>query len=594
MARVDEPAIRDRDEPLLDRHLHAACTGAGHEPLDERDAPAAKRSQTTGTGPIDVHRPGPSAARIRRIRASLNDPTQTRSRLLVERMSSTSGADGLVALRLEVEPQRRPRREHLVEPGDRLLAAHPGLADLARRSMSRIEPFLSVNPSSVGVVEGQEHAVLRRHRVGLEERRSPRATVASKAGQVFSRCSAPPPAWENGSGPGYCRNGNVAAMPSSIVLSCLRRVPCRWPASGSPAERRHRRHVALRRRRSSARVPVVLGSRRRPGRRHRQGRSRRRPRCRSGSGPRSSTAPRPGWPSATERVRPHIAVEAAKPIKTARVEAERAVGTFQFAAAEARKLAGEMIPLDAGSPGEGKLGFTLRVPIGVVGAISPFNFPLNLVAHKLAPAIAAGCPVVLKPASQTPFSAIALAELLLDECGLPGRAAERRDRAAAAPSATPSSTTPTSPSSPSPARPRSAGASGRGRRASASASSSATTPPSSSSPTATGRRRPTRSSVAGFSHAGQSCISTQRVYVHRSIADDFTAALAERVRSLVVGDPLDERTDVSALISPGERDRVTSWIAEARGRRGQGRGGRRARRRRRPRADPAHRRRSPT
>ena len=78
-----------------------------------------------------------------------------------------------------------------------------------------------------------------------------------------------------------------------------------------------------------------------------------------------------------------------------------------------------MVPLDAADAGEGKLGFTLRVPIGVVGAISPFNFPLNLVAHKLAPAIAAGCPVVLKPASQTPFSAIALAELLLDECGLP-------------------------------------------------------------------------------------------------------------------------------------------------------------------------------
>ena len=114
-----------------------------------------------------------------------------------------------------------------------------------------------------------------------------------------------------------------------------------------------------------------------------------------------------------------IAAEAAKPIKTARVEAERAVGTFLFAAAEARKLVGEMVPLDAGPPGEGKLGFTLRVPIGVVGAIAPFNFPLNLVVHKVAPAIAAGCPVVLKPASQTPFSSIALAELLIDECGLP-------------------------------------------------------------------------------------------------------------------------------------------------------------------------------
>src|SRR4029079_6503422 len=103
---------------------------------------------------------------------------------------------------------------------------------------------------------------------------------------------------------------------------------------------------------------------------------------------------------------------------TARVEAERAAGTCQFAATEARKLAGEMVPLDAAAPGEGKLGFTLRVPIGVVGAIAPFNFPLNLVVHKVAPAIAAGCPVVLKPASQTPFRAIAFEDTLIDECGL--------------------------------------------------------------------------------------------------------------------------------------------------------------------------------
>src|SRR5437867_10005901 len=113
-----------------------------------------------------------------------------------------------------------------------------------------------------------------------------------------------------------------------------------------------------------------------------------------------------------------IAAEAAKPIKTARTEATRAVSTFAFAATEARKLAGEMVPIDASDVGEGKLAFTLRLPIGVVAAISPFNFPLNLVAHKVAPAIAAGCPVVLKPASQTPLSALFLATLE-DEAGLP-------------------------------------------------------------------------------------------------------------------------------------------------------------------------------
>ena len=113
-----------------------------------------------------------------------------------------------------------------------------------------------------------------------------------------------------------------------------------------------------------------------------------------------------------------ISDEAGKPMKAARVEAKRAMSTYTFAAVEARKLAGEMVPMDAAQAGEGKLAFTLRKPIGIVGAISPFNFPLNLVAHKLAPALAAGCAVVLKPASQTPLSALLLAELE-EEAGLP-------------------------------------------------------------------------------------------------------------------------------------------------------------------------------
>src|SRR5205823_2098524 len=100
------------------------------------------------------------------------------------------------------------------------------------------------------------------------------------------------------------------------------------------------------------------------------------------------------------------------------VEASRAMSTYTMAAVEARKLAGEVVPMDASQAGEGKLAFTLRVPVGIVGAISPFNFPLNLVAHKIAPALAAGCAVVLKPASQTPLSALLLAELD-HEAGLP-------------------------------------------------------------------------------------------------------------------------------------------------------------------------------
>src|SRR5207342_2949026 len=112
-----------------------------------------------------------------------------------------------------------------------------------------------------------------------------------------------------------------------------------------------------------------------------------------------------------EEVAQTISAEAGKPLKAARVEASRAMSTFTFAAVEARKLAGEMVPMDASQAGAGKLAFTLRQPIGVVGAVSPFNFPLNLVAHKIAPALAAGCAVVLKPASKTPLSALLLAEL---------------------------------------------------------------------------------------------------------------------------------------------------------------------------------------
>ncbi len=257
-----------------------------------------------------------------------------------------------------------------------------------------------------------------------------------------------------------------------------------------------------------------------------------------------------------------IAIEAAKPIKTARIEATRAVSTFQFSAAVARILTGEMVPLDASDVGVGKLGFVLRVPVGVVGAISPFNFPLNLVAHKLAPAIAAGCAVVLKPASQTPLSAIKLAELLLDECGLPerwlnvvtggggdvGNALVDHDDVALI----------TFTGSP----PVGWGIRERAprKRVGLELGNNA---PVVIEPSGDWRTAAQKIKVAGFSHAGQSCISTQRVFAHRSIHDDFVATLVDHVRSLVVGDPLDERTDVSALISEGDTERVKSWIDDA-------------------------------
>lgn len=269
----------------------------------------------------------------------------------------------------------------------------------------------------------------------------------------------------------------------------------------------------------------------------------------------------------TERVEEfavQLALEAAKPIRTARMEVQRAVGTLQFSAAEARTFDGEMVPLDAISAGEGKLGFVMRVPIGVVGAIAPFNFPLNLVCHKLGPAIAAGCPVVLKPAGQTPFSSISLARLLIDECGLPadylhvvtgggstvGNAIVEHDDIALI--------TFTG----SPEVGWSIRAKAPRKRVGLELGNNA---PLIIEPSGDWKSAATKVKVAGFSHAGQSCISTQRILVHRSIADEFTAALAAEVATIVVGDPLDEATDVSALISTGERDRIEGWIREAAG-----------------------------
>ena len=257
-----------------------------------------------------------------------------------------------------------------------------------------------------------------------------------------------------------------------------------------------------------------------------------------------------------------IAKEAAKPIRTARGEAERAVGTFRFAAAEARKLGGEMVPLDALPAGEGKLGFTLLVPIGVVGAIAPFNFPLNLVVHKVAPAIAAGCPVVLKPASQTPFSSIALAKMLIDECGLPadylhvvigsgstiGNAlVEHPDIALITFTGSPEVGWEIRSRSPR-------------KRVGLELGNNA---PVIIEPSGDWKAAAAKIKVAGFSHAGQSCISTQRIFVHSTIAEQFTKELVAQVETLVVGDPLDEATDLSALIAKSETKRVSQWIAEA-------------------------------
>ena len=255
-----------------------------------------------------------------------------------------------------------------------------------------------------------------------------------------------------------------------------------------------------------------------------------------------------------------IALEAGKPIKTARLEAERAAFTFATAAEEAKRIYGEIVPLDWLPGNEGRTAQVRRVPLGPVAGITPFNFPLNLVAHKVAPALAAGDPIVLRPASQTPVSSLKLAEIAL-EAGWP------EDGIAVVPCSTET------------ARPlveddriklltfTGSPAVGWGLKARA------------------GRKRVTlelggnaavivdadadleyaldRVAWGGFAYAGQTCISVQRVFVHADVYDDFAAGLVRRVEALRVGDPLDEATDVGPLIDEAAGERVEAWMAEA-------------------------------
>jgi acyl-CoA reductase-like NAD-dependent aldehyde dehydrogenase len=257
-----------------------------------------------------------------------------------------------------------------------------------------------------------------------------------------------------------------------------------------------------------------------------------------------------------------ISDEAGKPMKAARLEATRAMSTYTFAAVEARKLAGDVVPMDASQSGEGKFAYTLRGPVGVVGAISPFNFPLNLVAHKIAPALAAGCAVVLKPASQTPLSALLLAELET-EAGLPpgwlsvvvGPASEIGDVLIED------------------ERVRLITFTGSGdvgwmlrERA-----------PRKRVNLELGNATPViveadadlsdvakRMSQHAFSFAGQSCISVQRIYVQRQAYEPFLERFVPLVEGLKLGDPADEETDVGPVIDEDARDRIVEWIEEAR------------------------------
>lgn len=257
-----------------------------------------------------------------------------------------------------------------------------------------------------------------------------------------------------------------------------------------------------------------------------------------------------------------IAMEAAKPITTAKGEVARTIQTYTFAAEEAKRICGETISLDAAPGGEGRVAFTVREPLGVIGAITPFNFPMNLVAHKVGPAIAAGNTVVLKPAEQTPLSAYFIAELF-QEAGLPAGAlnvvsglGEVAGEKIVTDERVKMITFTGSPSV------------GIGIRNKAGLKR-VTLELGSNSAVIVDRGVDLADVVprcvyGAFTYQGQVCISVQRIYVHEELYNEFVERFVERTERLKVGDPLDPETDVSALISPKDVERVLEWISEAR------------------------------
>jgi acyl-CoA reductase-like NAD-dependent aldehyde dehydrogenase len=255
-----------------------------------------------------------------------------------------------------------------------------------------------------------------------------------------------------------------------------------------------------------------------------------------------------------------MALEAGKPLKAARVEVDRAVFTFTVAAEEAVRVGGEYLPLDWQAATAGRWGIVRRFPLGPIAAITPFNFPINLVAHKLAPAIAAGCTIVLKPAPQTPFTALRLGQII-EEAGWPAGGLNVL-----------------------PLSNEDAGLIVRDDRIKL-LSFTGSTAVGWQLKAQAGKKRVVlelggnaavivcadanlelaaeRCAVGGFTYAGQTCISVQRILVENSVYDKFVAALVPRVQKLKVGDVLDENTDVGPLINEAAARRNVEWIEEA-------------------------------
>jgi acyl-CoA reductase-like NAD-dependent aldehyde dehydrogenase len=256
-----------------------------------------------------------------------------------------------------------------------------------------------------------------------------------------------------------------------------------------------------------------------------------------------------------------IATEVGKPLKAATIEADRAVHTFRLAAEEAPRLYGETIPMDAVPAGEGYVGFSVRQPKGVLASITPFNFPLNLLAHKVAPGLASGNTVVSKPAGHCPITALMLGQLILDGGFPPGCfnvvpcSSQDADPLVTSPLVAHISFTGSVP----------VGTDIR-RRAGlkfvilelGSNAANIVTP-------SADLEQAVSSTVQGaFAYSGQVCISVQNLYLHDSIRDEFLAQYVAGVQALKLGDPLDEQTDIGPMITVEDSERALEWINEAR------------------------------
>jgi len=262
-----------------------------------------------------------------------------------------------------------------------------------------------------------------------------------------------------------------------------------------------------------------------------------------------------------EEIAEIISKEAGKAWKFSMNEVYRSAETFKFAAEEAKRVHGETIPVDASAFGENRVGYYIKEPLGVIGAITPFNFPLNLVAHKVAPAIATGNTVVLKPASSTPLSSIILAEIM-EEAGLPagvlnvviGSGGTVGDTIVASPKCKKITFT---------------GSPGVGDQIIKKAGiKKVTLELGNNSATiieadADVEKAAARCVVSAFSNSGQVCISLQRIYVNRAIADEFSKVFVEKTKALVVGDPMDPKCDVGPMIDGKELKRIDEWVQEA-------------------------------